>query len=100
MISFSTIDPVEARRRLQHPHYSWLPKHAHDEVIRQVERKACRVQCTVMYPSPELEILDEVAAKAITAAIGDMSGIVGNRIGDAIPADVNELATEQEAERD
>lgn len=88
MIHFSTSCPKEARKRLQHSGFAWLAPHAHDEVIRQVERGACRVQCTVMYPSPQLEILDEQAKAAILAAIGNTEHLAKNHYGEPLPESV------------
>lgn len=53
VIHFSTIDKREALERFEHPNFAWLPQVAKDYVIENLGD--LRVQCTVMYPSPQVE---------------------------------------------
>lgn len=64
MISFSTIDRTEAALRLANPKFNYLTQAAKDFVLDNLVRldqageqtgSGCRVQCVVMYPSPQIE---------------------------------------------
>jgi len=66
-VSFATICPEIARRFLSNPSYDWLNQEAKDKAIELIGEKTLRVQDPMMYPHPQLEILNESTKAAILA---------------------------------